>query len=247
MAVDEAIASAVGEGAVGPTLRLYGWLRPTVSLGFLQRGSVGVDRGACRRRGIPVVRRITGGRAVLHGEELTYSVALPLHGPWGELSVAESFRALNGGLLGMLRRLGVAATLGSCGSAEAAGGQSGLCFLARRMPAILVAGRKLIGSAQRRAASWLLQHGSVLVELDETLHRDLFPGWPRGGAAEVTCLREILGRRPGGEELIAAMGGAWEAEVGGPLHPGRLTPGERQEALRLMECRYATASWTWQR
>jgi len=247
MAVDEAIATAVGEGGVGPTLRLYGWSHPTVSLGFLQRASIGADLAACRRRGIPVVRRLTGGRAVLHAEELTYSVALPLAGPWGELSVAASFRAINAGLLEMLRRLGVAASVGPPERHEAAAGDTGLCFLARRMPAILVAGRKLIGSAQRRAASWLLQHGSLLLELDETLHRELFPAWPGAGASGVTCLREVLGRRPSGDELSATLQGAWTAALGGPCRPGRLTSAELREAERLAKERYAAASWTWQR
>ncbi len=247
MAVDEAIAVGVGGGAVAPTLRLYGWSRPTISLGYLQRAAVGVDLAACRRRGIPVVRRLTGGRAVLHGEELTYSVALPLAGPWGDLSVADSFQAINAGLLEMLRRLGVAAHVGAPERGGIAPGDAGLCFLARRMPAVLVAGRKLIGSAQRRAAAWLLQHGSLLLGLDETLHREVFPAWPGNGASGVTSLREILGRRPSGEELLAAMRGGWEAALGGACQPGRLTAAELGEAGRLATDRYAAATWTWQR
>jgi lipoate-protein ligase A len=246
MAADEAMAVAVGSGQAPPTLRLYGWARPTVSLGFLQRATVGVNREACQRLAVPVVRRLTGGRAVLHDAELTYSVALPLAGPWGALGVAGSFAALNAGLLAMLRRLGVEATVGHPGTGGTEHSDAGLCFLARRMPAILAGGRKLIGSAQRRAGPWLLQHGSLLTALDDALHRALFPSWPGGSRAGVTSLEELLGRRPSFEELVGAMAAAW-TERWGPCRPEPLSPPERARAERLAESRYREAGWTWQR
>jgi lipoate-protein ligase A len=244
MAADEALASAVGAGQAEPTLRLYGWVRPTVSLGFLQRGSAGVDRAACLRRGIPLVRRITGGRALLHAEELTYSVAVPLAGPWGALSVPASFRALSMGLVEMLRRLGVPATIGPSGEGDGGAALSGLCFLARRMPAILVEGRKLVGSAQRRSGAWLLQHGSLLLDLDHELQRAVFPAWPPDAARRITCLRELLGRRPGPDELAAALGAAWSARFGGPCRYAEATPSELSEAERLVAVRYGKPEWT---
>lgn len=247
MAVDEAMAAAVGARRVPATLRLYGWVRPTVSLGYLQRAAAGIDVEACRRLGIPVVRRLTGGRAVLHAAELTYSVAVPLDGPWGALSVAASFRALSAGLVEMLRRLGVAAEIGHPGEEGGPPGDPGLCFLVRRMPAVLVAGRKLLGSAQRRAQDFILQHGSLLLEVDHALHGAVFPGWSQTEARGVTCLAEALGRRPEGAELVAALEAAWSAVIGVACHPGVLTPAERTEALRLVEHRYGSPDWTWRR
>ena len=247
MAVDEAMARAVGAGCVPATVRLYGWERPTVSLGYLQRAASGIDLEACRARGVPVVRRLTGGRAVLHAEELTYSVAVPLAGPLGGLTVAESFRILSAGLVETLRRLGVSADLGHPGSETGAAGDPGLCFLVRRMPAVLVSGRKLLGSAQRRAQDWLLQHGSLLLEVDHELHRGLFPGWSRADASGVTSLAEVLGRRPGQDELVAAFEAAWTAVSGRACRPGVLSPAEREAALSLAVSRYRDADWTWRR
>src|SRR5512138_2930824 len=91
MAVDEALAEAVGAGTSPPTLRLYGWERPTLSVGYLQREAAPAALAA----EIPVVRRPSGGRAVLHDRELTYSLALPLDPPWSRLSVVERFRRLS--------------------------------------------------------------------------------------------------------------------------------------------------------
>jgi lipoate-protein ligase A len=115
------------------------------------------------------------------------------------------------------------------------------------MPAVLVDGKKLIGSAQRRGASWLLQHGSILLELDEALHREVFPAWPEDGRSHVTSLRAVLGRRPEPDELAATLAAAWAAVTGGPCLPGRLAAAERRTAERLAAERYAAAAWTWRR
>jgi lipoate-protein ligase A len=104
MAVDEAIARAVGDGMAPATLRFYTWSAPTVSLGYLQKTPGGVDLAACGEQGIAVVRRVTGGRAVLHAAELTYSVAVPLEGAWRSLSVGESFALFCRGLIAGLAR-----------------------------------------------------------------------------------------------------------------------------------------------
>ncbi|HEX7548626.1 MAG TPA: octanoyltransferase, partial [Candidatus Methylomirabilis sp.] len=112
MAVDEAIAQAVGEGRAPSTLRFYGWREPTVSLGYLQRSSGAVDRAVCGRLGVAIVRRPTGGRAVLHTREVTYSAAVSTDGPWGGLGVDESFSRMGQALVAGLRCLGVAATIG---------------------------------------------------------------------------------------------------------------------------------------
>src|SRR5512142_100843 len=100
MAVDEAVATAVGAGQSPPTLRMYGWRRATLSLGYLQPAGPGIDLSACRARDIPVVRRPTGGRAVLHHHELTYSLALPLDAWTGR------------GVLGRFRMVAAALTTG---------------------------------------------------------------------------------------------------------------------------------------
>ncbi len=248
MAVDEAMARAVGDGQAPATLRLYAWGAPTVSLGYFQRAPGGVDLETCRRRGIGLVRRITGGRAVLHADELTYSVAVPLVDPWRSLPVPEVFARISCGLVAGLKRLGLTASLGESQSAGGDGPASGACFLLRRMPAILVDGRKLIGSAQRRWDRSLLQHGSLLLDFDPRLHQLVFPAWPRTDPeAGVTCLRALLGGLPPVRDLASALSAGWGEAFGAPCVPGELLATERKTAEDLAHGRYGSPAWTFQR
>jgi len=263
MAVDEAIARAVGAGLAPATLRFYTWSAPTLSLGYLQKTPGAVDLAACGQRGIAVVRRVTGGRAVLHAAELTYSVAVPLEGAWRSLSVGETFALFCRGLIAGLAHLGVAAEMGG-GNTERAGAgdvgsreggtrqasprETGACFLLRRMPAILVGGRKLIGSAQRRWDRSLVQHGSLLLDFDPYLHQAIFPAWSRTDpTAGITCLRSLLGRLPTTGELMSAMAAGWGDVFGRPCVAGDLGPEERRAAAALADARYRSAEWTFQR
>ena len=248
MAVDEAIARAVGDGQAPATLRLYTWSAPTVSLGYLQRTPGGLDLAACRRRAIPLVRRVTGGRAVLHADELTYSVAVPLRGPWRGLSVPDAFARISRGLIAGLSRLGVKADVGEAGVPRGDGKETGACFLLRRMPAILVGGRKLIGSAQRRWDRSLLQHGSLLLQFDPHLHQAVFPAWPRDDpAVGVTCLQSILGETPHAGDLVSVLAAGWRDAFGVQCVPGELTMAERDVAKDLARIRYGSPAWTFQR
>ena len=246
MAVDEAIARAVGAGRVSPTVRFYSWSRPTISLGCLQKSDGAVDLAACRRLGIDIVRRPTGGRAVLHADELTYSVAVPMDGTWGVMSVAESFSRIGEALVAGLRRLGVAATIGDGRSERSDLPGAAACFQLRRMPAILVSGKKLIGSAQRRWKGSMLQHGSLLLEFDVAMHRAVFPAWCdiTGGVAWLGALLDEMPRRSVVESALAA---GWAETTGSPLAPGILATEERREAEELARTRYEDRVWTFQR
>ncbi len=248
MAVDEAIARAVGDGLAPATLRFYEWSPPTVSLGYLQRAPGGVDLQACRRHGIGLVRRITGGRAVLHADELTYSVAVPLQGPWRSLSVLEVFARISNGLIAGLKHLGVEASLGGPRAQAGDGPESGACFLLHRMPAILVGGRKLLGSAMRRWGRYLLQHGSLLLDFDPRLHHRIFPAWPRENpTGGVTSLRLLLGTRPLVGDLVSALREGWCEALGTACVAGELLPVEHTAAEQGARERYASEAWTFQR
>ncbi len=248
MAVDEAVTLAVGDGEVPATLRFYTWSAPTVSLGYLQRTRESVDLAACRRLGIPLVRRPTGGRAVLHAAELTYSVAVPLAGPWRALSVAEVFARISRGLIAGLRCLGVEACVGEAGVRAGIGREAAACFLGRRMPAVLVGGRKVIGSAQRRWNRSLLQHGSLLLRFDPRDHQAIFPSWPRADpSAGVTCLSTLLGGPVPICTLVSALVEGWQGAFAAPCLPGDLTPVERKAAEGLVRVRYGRTDWTFQR
>jgi lipoate-protein ligase A len=248
MAIDEAIAGAVGEGRVPSTLRFYGWREPTVSLGYLQRSSGAVDRAVCGRLGVAIVRRPTGGRAVLHTRELTYSAAVPTDGPWGGLAVDESFSRMGQALVAGLRHLGVVATIGEGNADRSASPRTDVCFQMRRVPAILVSGRKLVGSAQRRWGKVLLQHGSLLLEFDAAMHQAVFPAWPRTDpTGKVTWLAALLDRMPPRGAVEAALVTGWSEMTGAACTPGTLLPEERRAAAALVRARYGDPAWTFQR
>lgn len=248
MALDEAIARAVEAGRVAPTVRFYAWDKPTVSLGCLQTARGAVEREACDARGVRIVRRPTGGRAVLHDDELTYSVCVPLDRSWARLSVGESFRRIGEGLVVGLRRLGIAATLGNTGGTVAPSEAAGACFQTPRMPAVLAAGKKLVGSAQRRLGGVILQHGSLLLGVDLAMHQAVFPGWPRDDPGRgVTWLKALLREVPARSDIERALIEGWAAVLNIRGVPGALTTAERCDAARLAMIRYGTPAWTWRR
>lgn len=162
MGVDEALmASAVSVGR--PTLRFYGWRGPWLSVGYAQR--VESQRlEACRRAGVGWVRRVTGGRAVLHGEDLTYAIAArETDLPKGLMA---SYGLVADALLEALRKVGVLAVATAEGSARSGGRSPFDCFARPARREICVDGQKLAGSAQRRAAGGVLQHGSIRLRSD---------------------------------------------------------------------------------
>lgn len=176
MAVDEALLAAVDSGAP-PTLRVYRWHRPALSLGRFQPED-DVDADACARLGVEVVRRPTGGQGLLHGSDLTYAVVMPRPaGPAGKVDAVYGMLAecLIAGLAG----LGVEAAV-----ARHAGPSGPVCFAGQQGADLRVGDRKVCGSAQVRRGGAVLQHGSILLgraEIDET---DLLRARP--GATPVT-------------------------------------------------------------
>jgi len=275
MAVDEAILIHHSRGEVPPTLRFYRWQPPTLSLGHFQQLEREVDREACRRLGVGLVRRPTGGRAVLHEHEVTYSIVLAQkYLPGG---VVETYRVLSKGLLFGLHLLGVPAELYSPGKQKkekdfspagennddvveisavgAAGGNSfpnvrghlsAACFDAPSWYEVAVEGRKLVGSAQVRQRETILQHGSILLGLDEEkLFRVLaFPSEKfrervkKTFADRATALDRVLSRPPAYEEVCLAMVQGFEKALGVELVPGALTAEEWATAVQLREEKY---------
>ncbi|MFQ5960456.1 MAG: biotin/lipoate A/B protein ligase family protein [Candidatus Methylomirabilales bacterium] len=239
MAIDEVLALACARGWSPPSLRLYRWAVPTISLGYNQpmRGEVNLD--LCVQRGIPMVRRPTGGRALLHHHELTYSLAVPI--PYGNRGVLQDYRWISHCFLLALKRLGVVAAL-SRGTriTEEAGG---VCFLSSSRYELTVNGRKVLGSAQRRFSGALLQHGSLLIDIDHSAWTTLFPK-ARALRARATALKSLLGRSPHWEELVRAVRWGFEEGAKVYLEPGGLTLREQSLVEGLVANRYGTAEWT---
>lgn len=242
MAIDEVMGLGCSRGWSPPSLRVYRWSLPTVSLGYNQSIQGDVDLTTCRQQGIPVVRRPTGGRALLHHHELTYSVTLPV--PPGGRGVLHDYQWISHCLVLALRRLGVAATLsrGDRMKGEAAG----LCFISSSRYELTVNGRKLIGSAQRRFSRALLQHGSILIDIDYPTWTTLFPQ-AKDLEARATALTSILGRPPSWEALAQALRGGFEEGANVSFEVGALTRRERAVVRESVRERYGTSEWTLRR
>lgn len=243
MAMDEALALAAaipGEpGHAVPTLRLYTWDRPSVSLGSFQ-GMDEIDAGYCDISGIPVVRRPTGGRGILHGVELTYGFSAPTYGGLFAGGLFDSYRLLGEAFLLAFRSLGIPCESESRKRGRA--GHTGVCFQSTSYGEISVAGRKIIGSAQRRLQGSMLQQGSIPLELDyEGMGRVFLKG--AADRAGMAGLREIV---PGLTEtaLRDAIVMAAQETFGVRLNPVAPSPREQELADRLKVQRYESAEWT---
>ncbi len=248
MAIDDALFERVQAGG-RPVLRLYHWDPPCLSLG---RNQV-VDRMLAERvasRGGQLVRRPTGGAAVWHDREVTYAVTGPVEALGRP---RDAYAGINRALVEGLRCLGVPASLaGPAGvGARAEPGVGVPCFAGAEAGEVLVGGRKLIGSAQRRVGPAVLQHGSILLDGHQA-DADVRAEGPSAGPVAVAAgpvahpitLREVMGRAPAREDVHAAVVAGFEAVFGVRLRPDTLTPGERARA-RALTAHYASDAWTW--
>ncbi|MCL5023895.1 MAG: lipoate--protein ligase family protein [Nitrospirae bacterium] len=191
MALDEALALTVQKGDPPPVLRLYGWERPSVSLGSFQK-ITDIDLDYCLSRAIPVVRRPTGGRAILHGDELTYSFSSRNEGSFSGGLLA-SYRQLSTAFVSALETLGLRVTMKEERETGRNLSRSPLCFRSTSYGEISHEGRKLVGSAQKRWKHGLLQQGSIPYSVDEEGTKRIFAHASSTQAEEaMTGLRDLL-------------------------------------------------------
>lgn len=258
MAFDEAILNAVGAGNQPPTLRLYGWNPPCLSLGYGQRlRDVDLERLAVF--GWDIVRRPTGGRAILHADELTYSLALPITHPLAQGNIVESYRRISDGLLAALQQLGADAHADP--AEKSAQPPNPICFETTSHYEIAVDGRKLVGSAQLRRDKALLQHGSLPLKGDIGRICDVlaYSDERERQQARIAVHERAL-------TLAEALGGreiAWETAAAGlidgfcqtfvlsfnqeSLSDAERADAERADAERLKREKYAASEWTHKR
>ena len=246
MGIDEALATLCGDGA---TLRFYAWDAPTLSIGYSQRSS-DIDWAASRPSTVHLVRRPTGGRAVLHQQDLTYSLILPLRPPWTKISIAESYRQINVCLLRGLETLGLNVRMGRR-PRQVIGAPSPFCFPACSQYEVLVGRKKVIGSAQRRFPTALLQQGSILLDFDPAGLLDLLRPADRADAAgafeTVGSLRQALGWLPDRLEVETAIRNGFAEEIGIEFVEGELRPEEFRLSAELAATRYSSKDWTFRR
>lgn len=253
MAIDEALLEAVAQGASGPVLRLYRWSSPTVTLGYSQRGENVVNLGACRELGVAVVRRCTGGRAVLHDREVTYAIVSPARSQLFPGGILENYKVIAGMLRRTLESFGLAAEMAP-GRNHGAGGegvQQSACFTAPSIHELIYRGRKVTGSAQKRYGSAFLQHGSVPLDMDlerlflalDTLGRDSAAAGGRLLGRSIGWMNRWLDRpvtvSEVEERLVAACTEGWGIQ----FVDSNLSSVEETRAAALAEEKYSVPSW----
>ena len=253
MAMDQALAEACAAGDSPPTLRFYRWHPPAVSLGRHQPLSE-IDAEAAAERGYEVVRRPTGGRAILHTDELTYSVAAPADEPRVVGSVMDAYLRLSNALLVGLRELGLEADK-AAGSVRAGPDVSAACFEVPSAYEITARGRKLIGSAQSRRAGYVLQHGSLPLVGDIGRLVDVLALPPDQAArlrAELVgragTLAEALGLPEDAPELrfdhvAQALCRGFTAMLNLELKPEQPSPAEVRRAAVLIREQFGNPAW----
>jgi lipoate-protein ligase A len=250
MAMDEAILEAVAAGESRPTLRFYGWQPACLSLGYGQSWDV-VDMAACAERGWDVVRRPTGGRAILHVDELTYSICAPVDEPRVHGGVLESYQRLSEALLAGLRLIGLEPARAKPYYQDQ--GEPGpACFDGPSNYEITVGQSKLVGSAQVRKLGVVLQHGTLPLYGDITrIVQALFFEMPGQRLAvqsrlnyRATTLAASLGRRVEYSQAAEALRQGFAATLNLELVEETLTEKENRRAETLRAAKYAGDEWT---
>jgi len=259
MAIDEAIMIAHKKGLVPPTIRFYQWLPPTVSLGYFQDLKKEVNIDVCRKSGIDIVRRPTGGKAVLHDQELTYSFIISEKHSSINNSILETYKKISGGMIRGLSCLGITADLVPLkeklkGNALPDSSKNSItfkaiCFSTPSQYEVQVEGKKLIGSAQVRKKGIVLQHGSLLIKLDRDKLFSVF-NFPSTQVRErvkerfkATSVEEILKEKIEFSKLSGVLPKGFEKEFGVKLLEGKLTKFEERISNHLLKNKYSTEEW----
>lgn len=249
MAVDEAILEHTGRGESLPTLRLYAWEPACLSLGYAQPYA-DVDETRLKKHGWEVVRRPTGGRAILHTDELTYSVTAPSNEPGVAGSVLESYNRLAVALLAAVHSLGLPVEMKE-GPGSNHEMRNPVCFEVPSAYEITVQGKKLIGSAQARRKEGVLQHGSLPLtgDLARITQALTFDGESeRRNAAQrllerATTVESVLGRQVPWSEAAQAFIDAFEEKLRLNLEEGVLSESEQKRTEMLVCDKYNHPDW----
>ena len=236
MGLDEAVLESVASKSSLPTLRFYGWKPRAISIGYFQGVRDEVDIDACGRQGVDIVRRITGGGAVFHDAEVTYSIIIPEGHPLAPLSILDSYGILCSGIVAGLEEMGIAAEFAPIND-------------------IVSGGKKVSGNAQTRKKGCLLQHGTVLLKVDvETMFALLkVPKEKALGKmiedvkARVTSLSEMLRSEISFDEAAFAMQAGFVRALGLDPHDENPSPEEQEKALGLADKKFSTPEWNFRR
>jgi lipoate-protein ligase A len=236
MAIDRAVLVANSEGKVPPTVRFFTWKPPAISIGYFQSLEEEVDLDICKKLGVDYVRRITGGGAVFHDEELTYSIVIPESHSQIPKNIIESYGRICGALMKGLKHLGIESKYAPIND-------------------IITGGKKISGNAQTRKAKTVLQHGTILMDLDvdkmfsllkvpnEKIKDKLIVDVKQ----RVTSVKQILGEDLRFNETAEAMKIGFEEEFNVELVDGSLTEEEIELAKKFERECFSTRDWNHRR
>lgn len=259
MALDEALLEWHSEGKIPPTIRFYGWNPATLSIGYFQKVEKEINLQAVKKYGLGFVRRPTGGRGVLHDQELTYSVIVSEGHQAMPRTVTEAYRVISEGILQGFRLLGLDAYFALPETEEERQGlknpRSAVCFDAPSWYELVVEGKKVAGSAQTRQKGVILQHGSILLDIDEKKLFDLFNYSNdrvrdrmqqnfKNKAVAINALRE---QKVTIDEAKAAFKLGFEKGLNIVLENYTLTVEEEQYVEKIAKERYRSDEWNFRR
>jgi len=232
MGLDEAVLEGVIAGTSQPTIRLYGWEPATLSIGYFQSLKSEVDLEACQRFGVDVLRRSTGGGAVFHQFEVTYSLVAPVGFCGIPEGILPSYQCICQGIICGLKRLGVESQFVPLND-------------------IIASGKKVSGNAQTRRKGIILQHGTILLRVDvdkmftvlKVPSEKMRDKIVQDVKQRVTGISDVLGREVGFEETSEALASGFVDALGCTLVPGAFTATELALAEQLAQDKYASAKW----
>ena len=231
MARDEFLLERAEKVGGAPVLRLYSFDPPAISIGYQQDPAEVLDLGALGRDRVDLVRRITGGRALLHDGELTYSVCAPIGKNAFGAGLAETFLAISGALASALRSLGVDAALES-GRPGRGAGNVAPCLVSVSRYEVAARGKKIAGSAQRRTRKAFLQHGSILLRPASGRIVEYARGDWRFLEGRVTSVAEERGGALEEREVRSALVEAFATRFSIRWEPVELSHGDAGEIAR---------------
>ncbi|WP_066293590.1 lipoate--protein ligase family protein [Bacillus sp. FJAT-29937] len=259
MALDEALLDWNSEGKIPPTIRFYGWNPATLSIGYFQQVDREINMDAVKQHGLGFVRRPTGGRGVLHEHELTYSVIVSEEHPQMPKTVTEAYRVISEGILKGFHHLGMDAYFAVPKTDEERESlknpRSAVCFDAPSWYELVVEGRKVAGSAQTRQKGVILQHGSILLDIEEDKLFSLFK-YPNDRVKErmqrafknkAVAINEISKERITLEQAKEAFRIGFAEGLNIELEPYELSEDELAYVNKISKERYEQDEWNFKR
>lgn len=258
MAMDEALLNFVSRGEIDPVVRFYTWNPATLSVGYFQRLKKEIDIDKVKEKGFGLVRRQTGGRGVLHDKELTYSVIVPESHPNMPSTITEAYRVISEGLLEGFKLLGFDAYFAIPRSKEEREKlkqpRSAVCFDAPSWYELVVEGRKIAGSAQTRQKGVILQHGSLLqdVDVDELFDMFIFKNdrlkekMKKAFVDKAVAINDISDRHISIEEIEKAFEEGFKKGLNIEFKPLSLTENQLAE-VKVLEEKYRSEEWLYKK